>query len=338
MHQFPNRIISQKAQNPPPGTVVLCCTYLALSLSLLQVWDCIWVTIVWVWPGMANILQLSGLSDDLGNFQSALLIFGQGVLANQPQAARAKRPEHIRTVRTCLDAKSAFVLGRVNYKAKKNKGGGVQLRSFADKRLDNLLQVVFLLQDLFHLLLEHASVDEQPGFGIEISAHGDIVCIVQISYTSVILFKPILTLHMGTHGDTCVRICISNALGTQTVNLQVQLCCEGTNENCFNRVTWKKREEMRVTRLFQLPSCCTLCHTSRSMAPKYLTAMVRLFGANRIGYLQKQMSNPKKRKIFFFGSLKLADQQMECHFEGPAADVLGKGNVPIDSREVLALR
>ena len=34
MHQFPNRIISQKAQNPPPSPVVPCCTYLALSLSL----------------------------------------------------------------------------------------------------------------------------------------------------------------------------------------------------------------------------------------------------------------------------------------------------------------
>lgn len=35
-------------------------------------------------------------------------------------------------------------------------------------------------------------------------------------------------------------------------------------------------------------------------------------------------------------SLNSANQGME-YFEGPAADVLGEGNVPIDSREVLAL-
>ena len=51
----------------------------------------------------------------------------------------------------------------------------------------------------------------------------------------------------------------------------------------------------------------------------------------------KQMSNPKNTwKIFLFGSLNSANQGME-YFEGPAADVLGEGNVPIDSREVLAL-
>ncbi len=122
MHQFPNRIISQKAQNPPPGTVVPCCTYLALSLSLcfrygiafgwrLYGYGPVWLTFC-SWAASLMIFATSKVhfwSSDKESLPTSLKQHGQSV------------PEHIRTVRTCFDAKSAFVLGRVNYKAKKKR-------------------------------------------------------------------------------------------------------------------------------------------------------------------------------------------------------------------------
>lgn len=72
------------------------------------------------------------------------------------------------------------------------------------------------------------------------------------------------------------------------------------------------------------------------MAPKYLT-MERLFGSKQnLLLLFANEQSKKYMEIFLFGSLNSANQGME-YFEGPAADVLGEGNVPIDSREVLAL-